>query len=148
MPDTYTGDAPRTGTNGIKVGCANGSQMQATWTDVLAIPQLPWEARKCHKFKKISLPLIYVPKLCQAGCRVNFSRDKVDVTLMDGNHVLTGIMDPMSNLYLFPIPTRSNTHRPLPTGHTVANAYSIRLMATLSMTAGSWDTILKRTITK
>ena len=41
MPHTYTGDAPRAVNHGITVGCANGSQMQATGTDVLAIPQLP-----------------------------------------------------------------------------------------------------------
>ena len=58
MPDTYTDDAPRPTQNGIVVGCANGSNIQATATDVLAIPELPEGARGCHKFKDIHLSLI------------------------------------------------------------------------------------------
>ena len=41
MPDTYTGDNPQSTLNGIKVGCANGTQIQATAIDVISLPQLP-----------------------------------------------------------------------------------------------------------
>ena len=113
------------------MGCANGSEMQATATDELSIPQLPLAARGCHKFKEISLPLISLPKLCQAGCRVNFSTNKVDVTTNCGKHLLTGVMDPTRNLYLFPIPTRDQVPKQSNTIHTAANAYTIQPMGTL-----------------
>ena len=54
MPDMYTGDAYQPTHKGIKVYCANGTQMQATATDMLAIPQLPIAAHGCHKFKDIT----------------------------------------------------------------------------------------------
>jgi len=104
---------------------ANRSEIQATATNKLALPQLPLAARGCHKFKEISLPLISVPKLCQAGCHVNFSTDKVDVTTKHGKHKMTGVMDPTRNLYLFPIPTRDQGPKRPNTIHTVANAYTI-----------------------
>mmetsp|Transcript_1703 Transcript_1703/g.3400 ORF Transcript_1703/g.3400 Transcript_1703/m.3400 type:complete len:122 (+) Transcript_1703:409-774(+) len=74
MPDTYTGDAATPTQNGIIVDYANGSHMQATVTNVLVIPELPKSARGGHKFKDIHLPLISVTKLCQAGCKVQFSK--------------------------------------------------------------------------
>jgi len=50
---------------------------------------------------------------------------------MDGQHVLTGTMDPARNLYMFPIPTRGIAS-PVPhPRHTASNAYAIRPMATL-----------------
>jgi len=100
--------------------------MQATATGVVAIPQLPKTARGCHKFKDIHLPLISVPKLCQAGCNVNFSKSKVDVTSHSGEYLITGVMDPTRNLYVFPIPDHaSETQAIVPSMHTAANAYVI-----------------------
>jgi len=115
--------------------------MQATATGVVAIPQLPKTARGCHKFKDIHLPLISVPKLCQAGCKVNFSKAKVDVTSHSGEHLLTGVMDPIRNLYMFPIPDRaSGTPAIVPSTHTTANAYATKptkaLLQYLHATAG------------
>eukprot|EP00532_Pseudo-nitzschia_australis_P007412 CAMPEP_0168164686 /NCGR_PEP_ID=MMETSP0139_2-20121125/1074_1 /TAXON_ID=44445 /ORGANISM="Pseudo-nitzschia australis, Strain 10249 10 AB" /LENGTH=122 /DNA_ID=CAMNT_0008081729 /DNA_START=152 /DNA_END=517 /DNA_ORIENTATION=- len=109
MPATYTGCCnPQPFTDSITVGCANGTHMQATATDVLAIPQLPTAARSCHKFKDMHIPLISVPKLCQAGCKVNFSKDKVDVTSSSGEHLhLTGLRDITRNLYTVPIPNNT-----------------------------------------
>ena len=90
MPATYIGDNHHPTKHGIRVGCANGSEMQATATDILSLPQLPIAARGCHKFNEISLPLISVPKLCQAGCQVNFGTNKVDITTSNETHLMTG----------------------------------------------------------
>uniref|UniRef100_A0A7S4ELS1 Uncharacterized protein n=1 Tax=Pseudo-nitzschia australis TaxID=44445 RepID=A0A7S4ELS1_9STRA len=133
MLDTYTSDDPQPTTLGISVGCADGTTMQATATDVLSIPELPGAARGCHKFQEISLPLISVPKLYQAGYNVHFSKDKVNVTTSHGKHLLTGMMDKTRNLYLLPIPSQSPLGpATVPTPpHTAANAYTIRPTTTL-----------------
>ena len=75
MPATYHGTNHTPVQEGIKVGCANGSFMQAIATDVLALPQLPPQARTCHKFNDIRIPPISVPKLCEAGCTVDFQQN-------------------------------------------------------------------------
>eukprot|EP00532_Pseudo-nitzschia_australis_P000442 CAMPEP_0168189478 /NCGR_PEP_ID=MMETSP0139_2-20121125/16376_1 /TAXON_ID=44445 /ORGANISM="Pseudo-nitzschia australis, Strain 10249 10 AB" /LENGTH=177 /DNA_ID=CAMNT_0008112333 /DNA_START=527 /DNA_END=1056 /DNA_ORIENTATION=- len=107
--------------------------MQATARDILAIPELPESARGCHKFKDIHLPLISVPKLCRAGCKVQFSKTKVDVTSQSRQHLITGILDPMRNLYMFPIPdcTPVPAAMPGPQAHTAHNAYAIKSTRTL-----------------
>jgi len=77
MPATYSGTNHTPVRQGIRVSCANGSYMEAVATDALALPQLPQQARACHKFNDIRIPLISVPKLCEAGCTVDFQQNTV-----------------------------------------------------------------------
>lgn len=110
LPDSHVGTNHQPITNGIVVGCANGSRMmQATATDTLAIPELPIKAWYCHKFKDIlHLPLISVPKLCQAGCQVEFQTDKVNISDVNGQHLLTGTHDPPARNRSMPPHTNTN----------------------------------------
>ena len=82
VPTTYYGTNHKdTTTNGITVGCANGSTMQSKATDCLALHNLPLTAQTCHKFdEEVHLPLVSVPKLCAHGCKVQFGPATVDVT--------------------------------------------------------------------
>ena len=89
-------------TNGITVGCANGSTMQSKATDCLALCNLPPTARTCHKFYEAHLPLLSVPKLCVYGCKVQFGPTTVNVTNNE-QFVLTGTKDPTRNLYTVPL---------------------------------------------
>ena len=68
--------------------------MHATTTDTLDLPQLSVEARGCHKYKDINLPLISVPKLCQAGCKVNFHQGTVTIKDTSGTELHTDERDP------------------------------------------------------
>ena len=70
MPMSYKGLDERATTEGIKVGCANGTIMEARATDILNIPTLPETSRVCHKFNEIELPLVSGKKLADAGCTV------------------------------------------------------------------------------
>eukprot|EP00536_Pseudo-nitzschia_multiseries_P018879 jgi/Psemu1/57773/gm1.57773_g len=79
VPTTYQGGAHQDIPGALTVGCANGSKMLSTATDLLDLPRLPLEARGCHKFDEVELPLVSVPKLCITGCHVEFSKDDVTV---------------------------------------------------------------------
>eukprot|EP00536_Pseudo-nitzschia_multiseries_P016827 jgi/Psemu1/47967/gm1.47967_g len=50
VPSTYQGGAHQDTPGALTVGCANGSKMLSTATDLLDLPRLPLEARGCHKF--------------------------------------------------------------------------------------------------
>ena len=80
VPTHYHGTNHQDTTNGVTVGCADGSTMQATATDCLDLSNLPREARTCHKFNKVHLPLVSVPKLCAHGCTVHFGPATMHVT--------------------------------------------------------------------
>ena len=105
MPATYRGTNHTPVQRGIRVGCANGFYMRAVATDILALPQLPKQARSCHKFTDISIPLISVPKLCEAGCAVDFQQDKVTINNKQGTTLVTGCRDSLWNLYMIDIPS-------------------------------------------
>jgi hypothetical protein len=68
MPMSYQGLGERATTNGIQVGCANGTLMRARATDILNIPTLPETSKQCHKFKEIDMPLVSGKKLADANC--------------------------------------------------------------------------------
>ena len=72
--------------------------MRVTSTDTLQLKALPLPARTCHKFDKIQLPLVSVPKLCAHGWNVTFDHDTVHVTNDSGDTVLRGHRDPIKNL--------------------------------------------------
>eukprot|EP00536_Pseudo-nitzschia_multiseries_P005850 jgi/Psemu1/13780/gm1.13780_g len=48
VPTTYQGGAHQDKPGALTVGCANGSKMLTTATDLLDLPRLPLEARGCH----------------------------------------------------------------------------------------------------
>eukprot|EP00536_Pseudo-nitzschia_multiseries_P003803 jgi/Psemu1/8562/gm1.8562_g len=70
---------------------------------MLDLHQLPAKARGCHKFKEVDLPLVSVPKLCNHGYQVTFTRDNVEVLGPAKNTVLEGVRDPLRNLYMVPL---------------------------------------------
>ena len=77
----------------------NGSTIQSKATDCLVLNSLPDNARACHKFDEVHLPLISVPTICAHGCKVNFGPTTVTVT-QDGQQLLTGTRDPKHNLHM------------------------------------------------
>eukprot|EP00536_Pseudo-nitzschia_multiseries_P015490 jgi/Psemu1/42781/gm1.42781_g len=108
VPSTYQGGAHQDTLGALTVGCANGSTMLSTATYLLDLPRLPLEARRCHKFDEVELPLVLVPKLCSNGCHVEFSNDDVAVISPTQQIILTGQRDPLRNLYMVPL------HQPAP----------------------------------
>ena len=140
MPATYCGTNHTPVRQGIRVGCANGSFMQAVATDALALPQLPPQARACHKFNDIRIPLISVPKLCEAGCTVDFQQDTVTINNKQGTTLVTGRRDPYQNLYMINIPTGTPTPSIASVMASAGNVYTIRpmrkVMQYLQATAG------------
>ena len=69
MPASYTSTNPQLTSWGVIVGRANGSHMCTTATDTLDLPQLPVNARGCHKFKDISLPPSQSPNYVALAAR-------------------------------------------------------------------------------
>lgn len=140
MPTTYHGTNHTPVRRGIRVGCANGSYMRAVATDTLGLPQLPRQARSCHKFNDISIPLISVPKLCEAGCTVDFQQDTVTINDKQGTTLVTGRRYPYRNLYMIDIPSGTPTPLLANTMTMASNAYTIRpmkkVMQYLHATAG------------
>ena len=117
VPKMYHGDKEDNRDCGVAVGTANGGTMYSVASDVLKIAQLPVQARTCHKFAEVRLPLISVGKICQHGHTVVFTRDAVEVIRdTDGRVVLKGTRDPVRNLYMIPIDgsgekSRCGTHK-------------------------------------
>ena len=100
--------------------------MQATATDILNLPQLPPKARGCYKFNHISLPLISVLKLCGAGCNVDFHQNVVTIIDKQGTTLITGKRDPIHNLYMIKVPSRTLTDPVSPNQPTAVGAYTLR----------------------
>mmetsp|Transcript_5795 Transcript_5795/g.12600 ORF Transcript_5795/g.12600 Transcript_5795/m.12600 type:complete len:247 (-) Transcript_5795:639-1379(-) len=140
MPVTYRGTAHTPVQRGIRVGCANGSYMRAVATDTLALPQLPKQARSYHKFNNISIPLIFVPKICEAGCTLDFQQDKVTINNKQRTTLVTGRRDPFWNLYMIDIPSETPAPLLVKTVARAGNAYTSRpmkkVMQYLHATAG------------
>ena len=127
VPTLYHGTNHQETTDGVTVGCANGSTMQATETDCLNLRDLPREARPCHKFDEVHLPFVSVPKLCAHGCIVHFGPTTAHVT-KNGQVILSGTKDPACNLYMVPLhdTMKSHPHRPsIVPQATAANAYDL-----------------------
>ena len=71
--------------------------MQAKAADCLNLSNLPHEARTCHKFDEVYLPLVSVPKLCAHGYIIHFDPATVHVT-KNGQVILSRIKDPTHNM--------------------------------------------------
>ena len=127
VPTNYHGTNHQDTTNGVTVGCANGSTMQFKATDCLDLGNLPCEACTCHKFEEVHLPLALVPKLCAHGCTVHFGPAAVHVT-KNGQVILSGTKDPARNLHMVPLQDTIKSqprHPNIVTSATAANAYDL-----------------------
>jgi hypothetical protein len=137
--------------NGIIVGLPDTSTMQATHTCNLKLPNLPRIAQQAQIFPKMQSALLSIPKLCDAGCRANFSATGVVIRTKNGAVALIGRRDPLTKLWEVPLttdhddptkhPNPSETN-PTPTGHNYAhNAYKQKtkqdLLLFLHAAAGS-----------
>ena len=87
--------------------------MQAKATDCLNLSNLPREARTCHKFDKVHLPLVSVPNLCAHGCTVHFGPAAVHVTTKR-QVILSGTKDPARNHYMVPLHDTMKSHQRCP----------------------------------
>jgi hypothetical protein len=76
----------------------NGTSIQSPHTSNLLLSAFPRQARKAHLLPGLlHNSLIYVGKLCDSGCYVMFTREKVEVA-KDGQCVMLGLRDPKSRL--------------------------------------------------
>ena len=105
---TYHSEQPDSGVQGLLVGTANDNIMQSVGTDRFVLPGLPSPARACHKFLKVSLPLVLVGTLCIHGMLVLFDKHNVTVFNKLGTIVTQGHKDPNRNLYMILIDTATN----------------------------------------
>ena len=77
--------------------------MHSIVSDCIIIPGLPPLVQECHKFIKVSLPLVSVGKLCINGIIVVFNDSTVTVMTKSGRTILQGKRDPFHNLYMMPV---------------------------------------------
>ena len=110
-PENYEGARHDLTADTIRVGCANKGVMELLAEDSIYFNKLPLTAKKCHKFKEIWLPLLYVPQLCKAKLTVTFKGETVEVSDNDGNVLITGFLDPVKGLFLVPIDDRATEQR-------------------------------------
>eukprot|EP00536_Pseudo-nitzschia_multiseries_P009617 jgi/Psemu1/23703/gm1.23703_g len=114
LPASYIGGNPQCTNQGIRIGCANGGTMVSVGTDLLDLPKLPIEARGCHKFREVDVPLVSVPKRCQHRCSVNFDQMRATITNPAGATVLIGPKDPSRKLYIVPLHQPTDPRGTLP----------------------------------
>ena len=114
FPWSYVGDAHDPNHQSVSVGTANNGLMRSVAADIIKLAQLPLEARRCLKFKEITLPLLSVGQFCQHGMEVTFTKDDVTVRNQQGLIVLTGHRDPIRNLYLVRLDNAAVTTETIP----------------------------------
>ena len=103
FPATYRGEAHDSETTSIPVGTANDEVMRSVATDRFPLAGVPAGARRCYKFRQVSLPLVSVGKLCVHGMKVHFDEHHVKVYNQANKLLLVGHRDPLRNLYMIPI---------------------------------------------
>jgi hypothetical protein len=81
----------------LHVNMPNGTTIQSSHTRELLLNTLPPEARRAHKFPGlVHSSLISVGQLCDSGCDVKFTQDKVEVN-KNGKSVMSGVHDENRN---------------------------------------------------
>ena len=100
--ESTVGTDRRLSSRGITMATASGDCRHSIGTDAFNLP-LPPASRPFHLFRDNDLqrPLLSVGKACDAGCKVEFTRDDCTFTC-DGKLLLTGYRDPATKLYLLP----------------------------------------------
>ena len=92
--------------NPIRVSLPDGFTIKSSHTCLLNIPELPTIARTGHIFPSLQHhALISIGVLCDAGCKVDFDRDRVSVKLQ-GREILSGPRD-NDRLWRINLPTAS-----------------------------------------
>ena len=86
----------------------------------LKLPTPPKEAHTTHRLPDIINNLIFAPILCDVGCKVTFSDQKVEVTKND-ELLLEGWLDPRNRLWRVSLETTKNYYAVLDTSANVAN---------------------------
>eukprot|EP00536_Pseudo-nitzschia_multiseries_P015984 jgi/Psemu1/44471/gm1.44471_g len=94
VPNTYQGGSHHDTPGALTIGCANGSAMEPIATDVLDLP--------CD-----FLPRHEVPKLCDNGWQVLFTKNNVEVIGPARNTVLEGTLN--NTVAFFPNPGMPQT---------------------------------------
>jgi hypothetical protein len=83
----------------LHVNMPNGTTIQSSHTSELILSELPPEARRAHILPGlVHNSLISVGQLCDSGCNVTFTQDKVDV-IKNGKSVMSGLRDHKSRLW-------------------------------------------------
>jgi hypothetical protein len=115
MPIDYEGTDEKLTDNGINVhGAVEGSCMQSKATDKLDLSILPLP---CDKFNEISMPLVGVRPIVEAGNTVTFDSTKAAIqNTQTGKTILEAHYDPKRRLYMMPLHDKdlqTNSHRAL-----------------------------------
>jgi hypothetical protein len=80
----------------LHVNMPNGTIIQSYHTSELLLEALPPEARQAHTLPGlVHNSLISVRKLCDSGCDVTFTQNKVEV-IKNGKSVMSGLRDQKS----------------------------------------------------
>ena len=77
--------------------------MRSVAIDQFPLKGVPADARRCYKFKEVSLPLVSVGKFCIHGMKLHFGEHNVKVHNKDNKILLVGYCDPLRSLYMIPI---------------------------------------------
>jgi hypothetical protein len=82
----------------LNVNMPNGTSIQSSYISFLLRSALPQHARQVHIFPGlVHNSLVSVGQLCDSGCKITFTRERVEVT-KDGQFVMLGLRDPQSRL--------------------------------------------------
>jgi hypothetical protein len=82
----------------LEISLPNGATFASTHTATLNLPSLPHAARKAHILPGLARhSLLYVVQICDSGCAVTFTANKVAVT-HGAAKFLTGQRDKESGL--------------------------------------------------
>ena len=85
--------------HGIRALQPDGTPIVATKTCMLKLTNLPEAARKAHKFPQLAgNALISIPVLCDNGCEVKLTREKITVS-KDGQEIIEGKRDEETRLW-------------------------------------------------
>ena len=117
LQDTFNGTNHDDTKQGLPVETACGAIIRSNSTDTLPLPQIPANARKCHKFAPadLNMPLLSVKQFCDSDLTVVFNKNKVQVikptTLnmeVPGDTLIEGKVDPLTQLYMVNLPTNTD----------------------------------------
>jgi hypothetical protein len=87
----------------LEVRLTNGITIASTHTATLNLPSLPHVARQAHILPGLNQhPLLYVGQICESGCTVTFTANKIAVT-NGATTILTGQRDKDSFLWRAPL---------------------------------------------
>ncbi len=97
----------------LTINLLNRTKVKSTHTCDITIPGLP-KVLVGHVVPKLSIALLIgIRVLCNAGCKVLFTKTKCEVWY-NGKVILTGNKDPSTDLWTLPIgPSIANTKKPI-----------------------------------